>query len=667
MDKIFNLITAFKSAHEDDDEGVVIKGMASTSDEDRMGDIIVPEAWKRGGLDNFKKNPIVLFNHKHDNPIGKATDLAVTKKGLEIEAKISRAATNNVVGLIKDGVLGAFSVGFMIKDADFIEETGGLMIKDVELFEVSVVSVPMNQDATFSLAKSFDSNKEYEDFKKTFTNSEDLAGQSLATREAIASKIARNAPDGAPSGAQKEIKMDEAQKLEMEQIAKKAAEGAAIKVAMQLAKDTAKAVARQKEVDDAAKARRLAVDTEVSAAVTTNTEKLLADFAEKMGEKDVDIADQVAKFAADLKEKEKELEKMRDSRRVFTSRKEAKEDIGKWGKDFLSAHMLGVITGKGMDTDFAKELQEKAGIDYITNAPDIDQEVSNRIEKEITVNLKVAKLFREFPVNGAATVLPIQPDTGLADWVINATSGNLENRGASNNTYQPKQVILNAYRLVSSTYMDNNVDEQVLINLMPMLIDGVARAHARTVERTIILGDEKSSSNISGLTQFALDHSVQIDLDATSIAVGDSAVMTADILLGARQVMGKYGVNPGDLAYIVSQNSYYDLLSDAKFQTLDEVGSDLAVRVVGSLGAVYGTPVIVSDEFATEAAGVAAAFVVHTHNYIIPRLRGVLVERDYEVMNQRQIIVASQALGFEEILAGDGSGTEPSVKITFTA
>ena len=59
------------------------------------------------------------------------------------------------------------------------------MIKDAELFEVSVVSVPCNQAATFSLAKSFDSHEEYEEFKKTFTNRVDLAGQSLAKDEVI--------------------------------------------------------------------------------------------------------------------------------------------------------------------------------------------------------------------------------------------------------------------------------------------------------------------------------------------------------------------------------------------------------------------------------------------------------------------------------------------------
>ena len=61
-----------------------------------------------------------------------------------------------------------------------------------------------------------------------------------------------------------------------------------------------------------------------------------------------------------------------------------------------------------------------------------------------------------------------------------------------------------------------------------------------------------------------------------------------------------------------------------------------------------------------------AALAVYNRNYVIPRLRGVQVEQDYEVMNQRRVIVATQSLGFEEIVAGAGTD-QPSVKIAFTA
>ena len=170
MEKIFNLTSTFKS-HTEEDGSVKIRGMASTTEFDRAGDSISADAWTKGGLKNFEKNPIILFNHNYDRPIGRATGLKATDNGLEMEAKISKAA-KDVVDLVKDGVLGAFSVGFRVKDADYVEETDGLRIKDAELFEVSVVSVPCNQTATFSLAKSFDSMSEYEDFKKTFTNSD---------------------------------------------------------------------------------------------------------------------------------------------------------------------------------------------------------------------------------------------------------------------------------------------------------------------------------------------------------------------------------------------------------------------------------------------------------------------------------------------------------------
>ena len=664
MNKIFNLTSTFK-AFEDDDGSVNITGMASTKDFDRAGDSIVPEAWAKGGLSNFEKNPIILFNHDYNKPIGRATGLKVTEHGLEMKAKISKSAPDSVAQLVKEGILGAFSVGFRIKDADYLEETDGLKIKDAELFEVSVVSVPCNQAATFSLAKSFDSVKEYEDFKKTFTNSVDLAGQSLANDED--SFEASDTPDGTEKSVQKEMIMSEVQtpEIDLDAFAKKVAEETAAKIAIRQAEEKAAAEAEAKAAEEAEQ-EKAAQEAEVKSAITTGietgTEKLLADFQKDLNDRNNSMEETLAKYKQELEEKSDEIAKMRESKKVFADRAE-KSDISKWGQDFLNAHMLGVMTRKGWNTQYAMDLQEKAGINYTANAADIDQEVSNLIEKEIQNELKVAALFREIPVNGAATVLPISVDVEPATFATNATSGNLENRGASDNSYKPKQVILNADRLISSTFMDNEVDEQVLINLMPMLIEGVARAHGRAVESAILNGN---GSNISGLDGHAAAATAKHDADGSSVASGNFATMTAAELLAARKQMGKYGLTPSDIVYIVSQAMYYDLLSDSAFQTLDEVGNDLAVRVTGSLGAVFGSPVVVSEEFPAEAAGAPVAFACYTRNYVMPRLRGVTVEQDYEVMNQRRVIVATQSLGFEELVAG-ASGDQPCIKIDSVA
>ena len=664
MNKIFNLTSTFK-AHEDDDGSVSITGMASTKDFDRAGDSIVPEAWAKGGLSNFEKNPIILFNHDYNKPIGRATGLKVTGDGLEMKAKISKSAPDSVAQLVKEGILGAFSVGFRIKDADYLEETDGLKIKDAELFEVSVVSVPCNQAATFSLAKSFNSTQEYEDFKKTFTNSVDLAGQSLAKDED--SFEASDTPDGTEKSVQKEIIMSEVKtpEIDLDAFAKKVAEETAAKIAIRQAEEKAAAEADAKAAEEAEQekaAQEAEVKTAITTGIETGTEKLLADFQKDLNDRNSSMEDTLAKYKQELEEKSDEIAKMRESKKVFADRSE-KSDITKWGKDFLNAHMLGVMTRKGWDTQYARDLQEKAGISYTANAADIDQEVSSLIEKEIQNELKVARLFREIPVNGAATVLPISVDVEPATFATNATSGNLENRGASDNAYKPKQVILNADRLISSTFMDNEVDEQVLINLMPMLIEGVARAHGRAVESAILNGN---GSNISGLDGHAAIATAKHDADGASVASGNFSTMTAAELLAARKQMGKYGLTPSDIVYIVSQAMYYDLLSDSAFQTLDEVGNDLAVRVTGSLGAVFGSPVVVSEEFPAEAAGAPVAFACYTRNYVTPRLRGVTVEQDYEVMNQRRVIVATQSLGFEELVAG-ASGDQPCIKIDSVA
>ena len=447
------------------------------------------------------------------------------------------------------------------------------------------------------------------------------------------------------------------QNIDLEAFAKKVAEDTAAKIAMKQAEQKAADEAEAKAVADAEVQKAQALEAEeirVKTGVQTGVEALMSDVEAKLAAKDAKIDDVLKQYKTELEEKTAEIEAMKNSKKTFADRS-GKGDISKWGKEFMSAHLLGVMTQKGMNTSFAQDLQEKAGIDYTTAAADIDQEVSNLIEKEIMNELKVARLFREMTVNGAATVLPIQPDVDPAVFATAATSGNLENRGASNATYQPKQVILNAYRLISSSFMDNDVDEQVLINLMPMLVESVARAHGRAVENAIING----SGSVTGLDGYAAAHGTTLD-------VSDGTRLTAALLLGAREGMGKYGINPTDMAYVVSNDGYYDLLNDANFQTLDEVGSDLAARITGTIGAVFGTPVVVSEEFAAAGAGVPAAFAVNTRNYVMPRLRGVTVEQDYEVMNQRRVIVASQSLGFAELVAG-ATGAEPSIKIDYVA
>ena len=264
MEKIFHWSNSFKTLGEADDGGLDIKGSASTNAMDRAGDVIEPGAWTKGGLDNYKNNPILLFNHNYDRPIGRAKELNVSEDGLDITARISKSA-GEIKDLIKDGVLGAFSVGFKVKDADYISETDGYKIKDAELFEVSVVSVPCNQNAVFSVSKSFDTMEEYNKFKKDFikTNSTEEMTEVEQSSEARADKT--------------ETKMSEESKtpeispeFDLDAFAKEAAEKAVASYAMKQAELKA---AEDKAKADAAEQAAEAEATQKAADEAKQTEQ----------------------------------------------------------------------------------------------------------------------------------------------------------------------------------------------------------------------------------------------------------------------------------------------------------------------------------------------------------------------------------------------------------
>ena len=354
-EKIYHWTSTFKSLGESDDGGVNIKGSASTNALDRAGDIIQPDAWTKGGLENYKGNPIILFNHDYNKPIGRATDLSVTDNGLDISAKISKAA-GDITQLVKDGVLGAFSVGFRCKDSEYMTETDGYKIKDAELFEVSVVSVPCNQGATFGLAKSFDSMDDYRKYQSEF-----LKANSNATADAV--KIEQPSEEKSSST---ETDMSEEKKspevaFDLESFAKDVAEKTATTIAMKQAeqkaaeqKAEAEQAEKQAEVDAQEKAVQEAKQDEQKAVIEaglSGAERLMNDVETRVNEKHEDLKTVVDELEKQLAEKSEEIMSIRESKRVFADR----NGQGDWKKafenDIIDAKFAGLATGKGWNND----------------------------------------------------------------------------------------------------------------------------------------------------------------------------------------------------------------------------------------------------------------------------------------------------------------------------
>jgi len=668
-EKIYHWTSTFKSLGETDDGGVNIKGSASTNALDRAGDIINPEAWTKGGLENYKGNPIILFNHDYNKPIGRATDLAVTDKGLDISAKISKAA-GDITQLVKDGVLGAFSVGFRCKDSEYMTETDGYKIKDAELFEVSVVSVPCNQNATFGLAKSFDSMDDYRKYQSEF-----LKANSVESADAVKIEQPSEEKSSSTETDMSEEKNSPETSFDLEAFAKDVAEKTATTIAMKQAeqkaadqKAEAEAAEKAAEVEAQEKAVQEAKQDEQKAVIEaglSGAERLMNDVETRVNEKHEDLKQVVDSLEKQLAEKSEEIMNIRESKRVFADR----QGQGDWKKafenDIIDAKFAGLATGKGWNSDYAKGLMEKvnAHSGVGVSSADFEQIVSTNIERDIQNELVLAPLFREIPMTSANMIIPILPDSGYAEFTGNQTAtgssphGNLAERG---DTYGSPyggvdltERTLSTKKLISQSYLGNETEEDAIMPILPLIRESMVRSHARAIENAILAGDDADGAFGTGGAAFeGLLHLARNDSDYTQSSTAfASDTVTAAELLSMRKNMGKYGVNPSEVVYIVSQRTYFELLEDAEFQDANLVG-DMATKLNGEIGQVFGSRVLLCDEFATPAVSKFAAIAVYPRNYVIPRLRGVTIESDYEVANQRRVLVASQRLGFIDLIDG---------------
>ena len=68
------------------------------------------------------------------------------------------------------------------------------------------------------------------------------------------------------------------------------------------------------------------------------------------------------------------------------------------------------------------------------------------------------------------------------------------------------------------------------------------------------------------------------------------------------------------------------------------------------------TLVFITNEITDSGAvTTTAAVAVNLDQFVIPRLRGVNIETDYQVAYQRTALVASQSLGFARLAAGSAN------------
>jgi HK97 family phage prohead protease/HK97 family phage major capsid protein len=614
-------------------DSIMIEGYASTVDTDRQGDIVPSTVWK-SGVQNYLKNPVILAYHDHSEPIGRMVDHRIDSKGLWIKARIS-AAAGEVFNLIKDGVLTAFSIGFRIADAEYNAANELFVVKELELHEISVVSVPANQNTLFSLSKSFETDEELKFFKLQFA-------PKLESAKGLEPPVEAN------SDTTKEWNMDS---KELEKLLADTAKQAAVETAKAIAEQHAQAT-QEKAAQERAQAD---LDAKIKAAVAqvqtvdTGAERLLAEVEKRVAEQEQSHKSALASLQATLAEKAAELEAVQKSRMQFaadgTSATMSYADKEK-------AVLLARMANKGVeDTKFGREMVQKYGA-HVPSAT-WELEVSLNMEAEVRRRLVVAPLFRQIAMQTNVMKIPVNPEAGTAQWIDNSSFGSSTSAG-NNATHALKEITLSAYKVATNEYTAYEEEEDSLIAIMPVIRDGMIRRIARAVDKALLRGADTTGDPIKGLAS-AAGSSTQTGVTNTTTAV------TVANLRNMRKQLGVWGLDPADVVYIVNSSVYYNLLEDTVFQTMNQVGP-AATLLTGQIGQIGNSPVLVSGELGDPSATAGTTFAnvgaicVAPGNFVVGNQRGLRIDTQELVETQRRVMVASLRTGFTQVTSNYGAG-----------
>lgn len=141
----------------DTDGGRRIEGYGSIfGNVDRGGDVVLPGAFAKSIADGRKVR--MLYQHDRDKVIGVWTSVSEDEKGLRVEGELADTPRGNeIYSLLKMNAIEGLSIGYRVTDEEW--KDGVRIIREAELWEVSVVSFPMNESATVDAVKASEMSK----------------------------------------------------------------------------------------------------------------------------------------------------------------------------------------------------------------------------------------------------------------------------------------------------------------------------------------------------------------------------------------------------------------------------------------------------------------------------------------------------------------------------
>jgi len=287
---------------------------------------------------------------------------------------------------------------------------------------------------------------------------------------------------------------------------------------------------------------------------------------------------------------------------------------------------------------------------------------SNQLLEQIRLERKVEALFPHVNMPTNPYKFPIESAGATGYLIPESTADDASKIQASTPTTGNFQ--FTAKKFAGRVLYSEEISEDAIVNLLDFVRNNLVIALTEAKEKAIINGDDSGThmdSNVTssydamkafkGLRYYALNNSGTTTKDASN------ANLTTNLLRSIRILMGKYGVDPSKLAYVVSPNGYIQMLNISEVVTLDKYGANATI-MKGEIGKFDGTPVIVS-EFMWDnlnASGVydgtttnrTSVLLTYTPGFWVGIRTGVTLATDRDIETDQMKLVAKTRVAFED-------------------
>lgn len=284
------------------------------------------------------------------------------------------------------------------------------------------------------------------------------------------------------------------------------------------------------------------------------------------------------------------------------------------------------------------------------------------VHEKVRAAGKIAPLFSRIDLPSNPWKWPLEGGDATAYRVAEPTSDTESKMTAS--TPGTKAATFDAEIFGARALFSRSLDADSAVAMVPFLRMKLVRAFVNAEEQAILdgdsdathqdadvetIGDTDARTAWDGLRKKAIAQTV---VTATSTTVANLAALRAG--------MGKWGLDPADLAFIVGVSAMHDLLADTTLLTVDKMGPQATI-LNGQIGSVYGVPVVVSEHVREDlnASGVHDGITeTKTYNLAVNRQEWVIGQRmalDVEIDDSvyretfQRLIVGFQRSDFQHI------------------